>query len=276
MILRRKLSFISGLICGLAFAPLYFFPGLLMLSVLCAQIYKSRTIRQALVFGYMFGFGFFLASLYWISFGVAVYIEEFWWALPFALFGLPAFIAIFIALAAAVSWKFRSSFLYHIIFCIIWVFIEWLISWIFTGLPWALLGYAFSISETLIQPASIFGVLGLSFAAVFIGSAFYSKELLVSRVIISIVILTLFTCYGYLRLEDNPTEYSNIKVRIVQPSIPQIAKWDSNAFWSNLNKQRKLVHILSMSVTLPTNNQWTNCLSLRKKNGGKLIFLSMA
>ena len=237
MILRRKLSFISGLICGLAFAPLYFFPGILMLSVLCAQIYKSSTIRQAVVFGYMFGFGFFLASLYWISFGVAVYIEEFWWALPFALFGLPAFIAIFIALAAAVSWKFRSSSLYHIIFCVIWVFIEWLISWIFTGLPWALLGYAFAISETLIQPASIFGVLGLSFAAVFIGSAFYNKELLVSRVSISIMILTLFTSYGYLRLEDNPTEYSNIKVRIVQPSIPQIAKWDSNAFWSNLNKQ---------------------------------------
>ncbi len=237
MILRRKLSFISGLICGLAFAPLYFFPGLLMLSVLCAQIFKSGTIRQALFFGYMFGFGFFLASLYWISFGVAVYIEEFWWAIPFALFGLPAFMAIFIALVAAISWRFRLSFLYHIIFCIIWVFVEWLISWIFTGLPWALLGYAFSISDILIQPASIFGVLGLSFAAVFIGSSFYSKRFLVSRTIISVVILVIFIAYGYLRLVDNPTEYSDIKIRIVQPSIPQIAKWDANALWSNLDRQ---------------------------------------
>ncbi len=240
MILRRKLSFISGLICGLAFAPLYFFPSLLMLSVLCAQIHKSSTIRQVLFFGYLFGLGFFLSNLYWISFGVMVYIEEFWWAVPFALLGLPAFMAIFIAFVAIISWRFRLSFLYHIIFCVIWVFIEWLISWIFTGLPWTLLGYAFSISDVLIQSASIFGVLGLSFAAVFIGSAFYSKGFLVSRVIISIVILVIFTSYGYLRLADNPTEYSDIKVRIVQPSISQIAKWDANAFWHNLDKQIKM------------------------------------
>jgi apolipoprotein N-acyltransferase len=42
--------------------------------------------------------------------------------------------------------------------------------------------------------------------------------------------------YGTLRLEKNPTTFSNINIRLVQPSIPQVAKWDANEFWKNLDK----------------------------------------
>lgn len=240
MILRRKLSFISGLISGLAVAPIHFMPSLLMFSVIAYQIRVSQRLSQSMIFGYLFGFGFFISNLYWIAFGVSVYIDEFWWAIPFALLGLPAFMAIFIAAMAACGWKFRASFFYHIVFCTMWVFFEWLVSWIFTGLPWSLLGYAFSISDILMQPASVFGVLGLSFIAVFIGSIFYSKSFLSFRILISIAMIGMCTFYGYSRLAQNPTEYSAVKVRIVQPSIPQIAKWDVDVFWNNLNTQIEL------------------------------------
>jgi apolipoprotein N-acyltransferase len=234
--LTRKLSIIAGIICGLSFAPVFFFPGIFMLSILCRQVHKSPTPRLAATLGYWFGFGFFLSTLYWISFGVMVYVEDFWWSIPFALFGLPAFLAIFVSIFSFILWQFRSVHLYHFLFCIFWIFNEWLISWAFTGLPWAMTGYVFSISDIFIQSASIIGILGLSFAAVFIGSAFYSKQFVSSRIVISVLIITAMFFYGNLRLNTTPTEFSEVKIRIVQPSIKQISKWDPEAFWRNLGR----------------------------------------
>ena len=237
MFLSKKISLVSGMICGVSFAPVFFTPGIFMLSILCAQIATSDTRKQAAGFGYLFGFGLFFSTLYWISFGVSVYIEQFWWAIPFALFGLPAFLALFTALHGAVVWQFKNSYLYHFFFCCMWLFCEWLMSWIFTGFPWGIIGYAFSISNMLIQSASVFGILGLSFSALYIGSSFFSKNMLIPRVIIASILFIMMIVFGYKRLEENPTEFSKLKVRIVQPSIPQIAKWDPVEFWQNLGNQ---------------------------------------
>ncbi|MBN8512427.1 MAG: apolipoprotein N-acyltransferase [Rickettsiales bacterium] len=240
VLLRKRYSFFSGIICGMIFAPVYFLPGLFALSLFAAQVKNSVSYKQVVTLSYIFGFGFFLASLYWISFGPAVYFDEFWWVIPFAFVGLPAFIAIFTILVGLISYKFKESFFYHFVFALSWLFIEWLISWIFTGLPWAMLGYGFSISELFIQPASLFGILGLSFIAVFIGSSFYSREHGLFRATLALIILSSCIVYGYLRLQTYKTEYSDIKIRIVQPSIPQIDKWDGNIFWENMAKQIEL------------------------------------
>ena len=240
MFLTRKLSFISGIICGLSFAPVYFLPGIFMLSVLCAQVASTKSSKQAAIFGYLFGFGFFLSTLYWIAFGVSVYIEQFWWAIPFALLGLPAFIALFVSAQAAISWQFRKSRFYHFLFCCIWLLMEWVISWIFTGLPWAALGYTLSISNILMQSASIFGVIGLSFVVVYIGSSLYGKNQLSIRLIVALIICIAMIIFGYKRLEQNPTEFSTIKARIVQASIPQTEKWSVEEFWKNLYKHIEL------------------------------------
>lgn len=246
MILPNKLSSLfAGIICGLCFAPVFFLPGIFCISLLIAQIKISKTRFEAIKFAYIFGFGFYLSTLYWISFALGVYIDQFWWAIPFALFGLPAFMAIFTSLIALISWPLRDSKIYHFFFCCIWVFIEWIISWIFTGLPWALIGYAFSNWLILIQFASIFGVFGLSFVGVYIASSPYNflltkanseKKDFYSRVITSVIVLISIVIYGYLRLEANPTEYTNISARLVQPSIPQTAKWEAEEFWQNLDK----------------------------------------
>lgn len=239
-LLRKRYSFFSGVICGMIFAPVYFLPGLFALSAFAAQVKNSTSYKQAITLSYIFGFGFFLASLYWISFGPAVYLDQFWWVIPFAFAGLPAFIALFIILVGLISYKFKESFFYHFVFTLSWLFVEWLISWIFTGLPWAMLGYGFSISELFIQPASLLGILGLSFVAVFAGSAFYSREHGLFRTTLALIIISSCIVYGYLRLQSHKTEYSDIRIRIVQPSIPQIDKWDSNIFWENMAKQIEL------------------------------------
>jgi apolipoprotein N-acyltransferase len=172
-------------------------------------------------------------------------MDEFWWAIPLGLFGIPLFMALFIACGCFLSWHFRESKFYHFIFCVSWVFFEWLTSWIFTGLPWAVMGYALSFSTILIQGASLFSVFGLSFLTVYIGSGLYPFITKQSHIFRPILVTSFITClslfyYGYSHLADNPTTLTDIKVRLVQPSIPQTSKWDPEIFWDNLDKHIEL------------------------------------
>lgn len=233
-------TLISGMISGLVFAPIFFIPGLFALALLCYQVQIANSWKEASILGFIFGFGHFLVNMYWISIGVTVYIDEFWWAVPLALFGFPIILACFIAVTCGLGFLAKNHGLYQFIFCLYWVFFEWVRSWIFTGLPWNLLGYAFSFSDTLIQPSSIIGVYGLSFIVVYISTSFYhlftkQYNLLKISLANSLLIMSLITSYGLLRLHNNPTSFSNVKVRLVQPSIPQTAKWDVKEFWKNLN-----------------------------------------
>lgn len=246
MLKNKWISLFSGMLCGLIFAPVYFLLGLLAISFLAAQIKNAPDRYKASVYGYFFGLGFYLISLYWISFGVSVYAEEFWWFIPFALIGLPAFIALFTSIFSLLIWNARNSQFYHFFFCIFWVFFEWVISWIFTGFPWSLAGYAFGNFPTMTQLASITGVYGLSFVAVYCGAIAYnlfipkagSQEQILTktRLFTALLMLLAINVYGYTRLNAHQTEYSNVIARIVQPSIPQIIKWEPEAFWNNLNQ----------------------------------------
>ncbi|MGC0372340.1 MAG: hypothetical protein DGJ47_001052 [Rickettsiaceae bacterium] len=234
---NKKILLASGLVTGLIFAPVYFILGLFGFSILAKHIKHCHSSYQAAVSGYIFGFGFFLSSLYWISFSIFVYIEEFWWAFPFALIGLPMFLALFYGAFSYICFHFKHSNFYHLIFCILLLITEWFISWSFSGLPWAMAGYAFCFSDILLQSASIFGIFGLSFIAIYIGSMFYAKQWLQTRFIMSLALIASMTIYGHIRLNNFPTEYTDIKVRIIQPSVQQQSKWSPKDFWQNLERQ---------------------------------------
>ncbi len=249
MLTSKKLTFVTGTISGLVFAPIFFIPGLLAIAFLCHQVEKAKNWQESSIIGFIFGFGHFLTSMYWISIGVTVYIDEFWWAIPFALFGLPIILAFFIAatcgLAFLANILINKASYYQFIFGVSWVFFEWLRSWLFTGLPWNLIGYALSFSDELIQVASVVGIYGLSFWAVYISTSFYhifSKDYYKLKILLlnSLILTLLLSLYGVYRLHNNPTSFTNVKIRLVQPSISQEAKWDEQAFWQNLDLQIRL------------------------------------
>jgi len=243
MFFTTIILWIFGLIASLTFAPVFFTAGIFSFSVLFRYVSSAKNWQEAFKYGYIYGFGFFLGGLYWISFALQVFIDEFWWAIPFALLGLPLFIAIFVAIAAACAWCFRQKLYYHFIFCLIWLVMEWFISWLFTGLPWSMVGYSLSASDILLQSASMFSIFGLSFIVIYIGSSLYEfKNALrtLTRILTSATLIIVMILYGTHRLDNNKTEFSSIKARIVQPSIPQSAKWDPKIFWQNLDLHVKL------------------------------------
>ena len=57
----------------------------------------------AAVAGWWFGFGYFLAGLYWVGYAFLVDAKTFGWLLPFAVIALPAGLALFTALGFALA-----------------------------------------------------------------------------------------------------------------------------------------------------------------------------
>ncbi|WP_346432288.1 hypothetical protein [Breoghania sp. L-A4] len=56
-------------------------------------------MRAAALVGWLFGFGYFLAGLWWIGGAFLVEAEDFGWMMPFAVLIMPAGLALFWGLA---------------------------------------------------------------------------------------------------------------------------------------------------------------------------------
>ncbi len=243
---RHKFSgFIAGILCATAQAPLFCICGLIGFSILVYLIYDATSIQEALKRNIAFSLGYFGYGFYWTAIAISVYIEDFWWMIPIALIGLPLIFCFFTSIITLCVWHFRNHTHYVIIYTILWLFAEWITSWIFTGLPWMLVGYSAGFSDILSQTASIAGVWGLSFILFNINSIFYyiwkkdgvilRKDLIYCGVVLAIVVL-----FGMWRLSENPLKFTDIRIRIVQPSITQGQKWDIDLFWKNLDTHSRL------------------------------------
>jgi len=102
---RYFAAFIAGLLSALAMAPTDFFPVLFITFPVfvwlldgvfgdSAQGWAGKA-KAAFLPGWWFGFGYFLAGLWWIGSAFIVEAVEFLWALPIAVVGVPALLALF-------------------------------------------------------------------------------------------------------------------------------------------------------------------------------------
>ena len=62
-----------------------------------------RRLQPAFAVGWWFGFGYFLAGLWWIGSALLVEADSFAWALPFAVLGVPLLLAFFYGFATALA-----------------------------------------------------------------------------------------------------------------------------------------------------------------------------
>jgi len=109
-------------------------------------------------YGWCFGFGYFLFSLYWVSISLT-FDQSFKFLIPVAIILLPAFLAIFYGLITYLFSIFYAKNLVtsFFIFSILFGTIEFIRSSILTGFPWNLIAFSFSKSIYFIQILSIIG-----------------------------------------------------------------------------------------------------------------------
>lgn len=240
---RPAVAFLAGIVATLTQPPFDFiiagflaFPVLLWLIQGAAPRANAGFLGRLLPSfktGWWFGFGYFVAGLWWIGSALLVDAENFAWALPLAVLGLPAFLAFFYGLAAAIARHFGSPGLGGVFALALgFAFAEWLRTFLFTGFPWNALGYAIMPWPLLMQTVAVIGLTGMAALAVFL---FASPALLAggrlakTGLIAALCLGMLHVGYGAGLLLYAPAtgeQVTSLSVRIVQPSISQTVKWD--------------------------------------------------
>ena len=253
---RAAIAFGAGAVSVLALAPVNAWPVLfLTFPVLVWLLDGSGAgalggMGSAAIAGWCFGFGYFLAGLYWIGFAFLVDVKTFGWLLPFAVIGLPAGLAVFTGLGLALAqalWTRGPTRLLTLALTL--TASEWLRGHLLSGFPWNAFGYALTGSLTLVQSSALIGLWGLTFFAVYL---FASPAVLADdpmdhgRVwlapVLALGLLAVLGAYGAVRLAHAPASFvSGVRLRIMQPNLPQDDKFNYAA------KQQVMSRYLTLS-----------------------------
>src|SRR5918994_4122916 len=178
---RWLMALAAGAIGALAMPPFGFLPAL-VLSLAPAVLLLDGTVKDgpsrstpfksAALVGWIWGFGYFVAGLWWLGAAFLVEADQFAWAMPFGVLGLPALLAFFPAFGFALARLFWLPDAWRILaFAFGLTVSEWLRGHLFTGFPWNSPGMALGQNLWLLQTASLVGLYGLTFLAVLMGAA---------------------------------------------------------------------------------------------------------
>jgi apolipoprotein N-acyltransferase len=238
---RWLIAFAAGALSALAVAPFNVWPILfltfptLVWLIDGAGLERWRAMTAAAATGWWFGFGYFLAGLYWIGYAFLVDAPTFGWLLPIAVIGLPALLAVFTAFGVTLARGLWTRGAPRILaLAVALTAAEWLRGHLLTGFPWNAFGYALASPLALAQSASVLGIWGLTFVAVavFASPAALTDDRDETRwawlpVVLGLAVLAALGGYGALRLSRTPTRLvDGVHLRIVQPNLQQDVRFN--------------------------------------------------
>ena len=248
---KRKVSplfwhVLAGAFASLSLPPLFLLPAIFALSIPLLGYVQAQSRREAtMIFGSA-GLGWFLASTYWVSNSLIVESFSNWFLMPLMAMVLALILAIFWAVSAACSWSFGRRPMARLLWVLAFFSLgEWGRGFIATGFPWNLTGSLFAVDLASLQAASIIGIYGLcviamTFAAV---PAFWVIGYRGFAVVCVLLPLSM-ALGGATRLSNDSLSetLSNARpeVRLVQPAIPQVEKWDHPKRQDHLKRLIKL------------------------------------
>src|SRR5947207_1030701 len=241
---RAATALVAGVVSSLAMAPFNAWPVLFLTFPVMVWLIdgagggRMHGLPAAAMAGWWFGLGYFVPGLYWIGYAFLVDAPTFAWLMPFAVLGLPAYLALFPAFGfglARLIWSKDGSRVIALAASL--TASEWLRGHVLTGFPWNTFGYALTEPLALAQAASLIGLWGLTFLSVAI---FASPAVLIDgksgsrkRWIgpaIALSLLVAMGIFGGVRLSLQPTAMlADIKLRIMQPNLQQDVKFNYSA-----------------------------------------------
>ncbi|MBI4355708.1 MAG: apolipoprotein N-acyltransferase [Candidatus Omnitrophica bacterium] len=227
---RILLVFLSAILLRLSFPTpsLWYLAWIALVPWLVAL--RGVTSRQALWLSYLCGLMFFGSLVYWVIHVTLV-----------GLICLTAYLALFFGVFGFVLTRLRTSparpgradlgLRDVVIAPSLWVVLEWLRGWLFTGFPWGLLGYSQAPALPVIQIADLFGVYGVSFLIVLVNAGIAAlitrqrSSAVVWSALLPAVCVAGSLGYGFHCLSQ-PLAGTSLRVAVVQGNIPQEEKWE--------------------------------------------------
>ncbi|MFO7962731.1 MAG: apolipoprotein N-acyltransferase [Desulfobacterales bacterium] len=235
----------SGLLLTAAFPPIgmHWVAWAALVPLLTAAV--RQTVFNSFRLGVLAGLTHYVSLMYWLAFTIHTY-GHLPWALSIPIMLLLAFfLSLFIGVfCAAVSTSRMRPVVMFLLIPTLWVFLEYVRSFLLSGFPWALLGYSQSENLHLIQISDITGVYGVSFVIAAVnglivmlvrrigaedrtGKMSFSGTALLSTATTGALVLVLI--YGDVRLDRVNgwmTAAPHKTVVAVQGNIDQNIKWD--------------------------------------------------
>lgn len=187
------------------------------------------------------GFIAYFVVIHWITHAITHYggFSYVFSLLPLSLLSLAlsAFFLLFGYIRSQLNIKLKIPF--SLADPIIWVSTEYIKTFLFTGFPWALVGYSLWQKTSLIQTADIGGVYIVSFFIILIqGFLCDTYDRIINRInsttlfisfIITFSLSSLYLTYSFIRKTEIEINVASVKdeipVVVVQPNIPQDIKW---------------------------------------------------
>jgi apolipoprotein N-acyltransferase len=228
---------------------------------------RNLSLKNGFYLGLLCGLVHYLSLVYWLEHTMTVYGHlPFYVSIPI-LFLLSFYLAFYIALfSMALTRLCPSPLSLLFITPLIWVSLEYIRSFLFTGFPWGLIGYTQFNMLHIIQISDLFGVYGVSFAIVLSNAVVFliylslmdkswqgirvQTKLAVGAMAAFIVILGVIWLYGKWRI-NNINKLAGIspspKITIIQGNIDQAKKWDPSFQKSST---MKYIHLSSLSKDL--------------------------
>ncbi len=207
---------------------------------------RDVPLRTGFRIGFVTGLIHYLTLMYWLVQTFQTYGQlPLYLAVPILLL-LSAYLSLFIgAFSALVVCLYRKPVWGWIMIPVAWVSLEYLRSFLLTGLPWELLGYSQFVRLHLIQISDILGVYGVSFLLLLANAVLFmllmwttgqplngtkiNKRVLGSYVCVFVGALGLTWGYGFWRIHwiDQRVKHSkSIKIAVIQGNIDQGIKWN--------------------------------------------------
>jgi apolipoprotein N-acyltransferase len=241
---RAAIALAAGALSVFAMAPFNAWPVLFLTFPVMVWLIDGagagrwHGVPAAALAGWWFGLGYFVPGLYWIGYAFLVDAPTFAWLLPFAVLGLPAYLALFTAFGFALArlvWTRDASRVIALAASL--TLGEWLRGHVLTGFPWNAFGYALTEPLALAQTASLIGLWGMTFLSVAI---FASPAVLIDgrsrgrrpwiAPSMALALLVAMGIFGAVRLKLQPTvTVANVKLRIMQPNLQQDVRFNYSA-----------------------------------------------
>jgi apolipoprotein N-acyltransferase len=173
----------------------------LFFSFLIKKSNNNINIKYYFFYGWLFGFGYFITNLYWISISLT-FDQNFKFLIPITIFLIPTFLAIFYGFISLIfiilkPKRLVSSFL---VFTLIFGVIEFIRGSILTGFPWNLIAYSFSNHLEILSITSVIGTYGFNLFCI---SLFTSPVIFIYRDnnkdlgVLAFFLISLFFIYSY-------------------------------------------------------------------------------
>jgi apolipoprotein N-acyltransferase len=239
-------AIISGLLMTAAF-PKVGLSGLAWLALVPLLVsLRGQRPKNAFRTGMIAGLTHYLTLLYWVVFTMRTYGYLPWWQCVSLLVLLAAYLAVYPGLFALMVTRFcRKPGQLVLVAPVLWVALEYIRSFLFTGFPWGIVGYSQFNRLHIIQISDMFGVYGISFLVVFFNAAVYVLLLFLAgkhwhghpvgrwqalkAFVTPLLLIGSCLAYGSMRIGDMDEAMRGAvspRMAVVQGNIDQARKWD--------------------------------------------------